>query len=218
MQPHIMSRPQGKDIAIAAAGPADRLGSWKDIAAYLQRDVSTVQRWEKREGMPVHRHLHGKLGSVYAFRSEIDAWWGSRSALLLEERDQGREQRDKPGARLSSGSRTDTGRSGAARVRLLTIAALIALTIAAASYVLYDARNADPRALTITSLAVLPLANLSADPGQEYFALGMTDELIGALARISALRVVSRTSAMSLNRSNKALFPPRQCLRADGEI
>ena len=36
----------------------DRLDSWKDIAAYLHRDVSTVQRWEKREGMPVHRHVH----------------------------------------------------------------------------------------------------------------------------------------------------------------
>ena len=58
----------------------DRLDSWKDIAAYLKRDVSTVQRWEKREGMPVHRHLHGKLGSVYAFPAELDEWWRSRPA------------------------------------------------------------------------------------------------------------------------------------------
>ena len=62
-------------------GPEERLDSWKDIAAYLQRDVSTVQRWEKREGMPVHRHVHDKLGSVYAFRSELDAW-RSRSATV----------------------------------------------------------------------------------------------------------------------------------------
>jgi Tol biopolymer transport system component len=55
-----------------------RLDSWKDIASYLKRDVSTVQRWEKREGMPVHRHLHDKLGSVYAFPSELDAWWQGR--------------------------------------------------------------------------------------------------------------------------------------------
>lgn len=52
----------------------DRLDSWKEIAAYLKRDVTTVQRWEKREGMPVHRHLHDKLGSVHALRSELDAW------------------------------------------------------------------------------------------------------------------------------------------------
>ena len=40
----------------------DRLDSWKEIAAYLNRDVTTVQRWEKREGMPVHRHLHDRHG------------------------------------------------------------------------------------------------------------------------------------------------------------
>ena len=62
-------------------GPEERLDSWKDIAAYLQRDVSTVQRWEKREGMPVHRHVHDKLGSVYAFRSDLDAWRARASPL-----------------------------------------------------------------------------------------------------------------------------------------
>jgi Tol biopolymer transport system component len=54
--------------------PRDRLDSWKAIAAYLKRDVTTVQRWERREGMPVHRHLHDKQGSVYAFCSELDTW------------------------------------------------------------------------------------------------------------------------------------------------
>jgi len=63
---------------IAVSLVDDRLDSWKDIAAYLKRDVSTVQRWEKREGMPVHRHLHGKLGSVYAFPAELDEWWRGR--------------------------------------------------------------------------------------------------------------------------------------------
>src|SRR5690348_4203864 len=64
--------------------PEDRLDSWKEIAAYLNRDVTTVQRWEKREGMPVHRHVHDKLGSVYAFRSELDAWMGRRQATAPE--------------------------------------------------------------------------------------------------------------------------------------
>ena len=62
--------------------PDDRLESWKEIAAYLKRDVSTVQRWEKREGMPVHRHLHDKLGSVYALRTDLDAWSQSRNLRL----------------------------------------------------------------------------------------------------------------------------------------
>ncbi len=62
----------------------DRLDSWKKIASYLKRDVSTVQRWERREGLPVHRHLHDKQGSVFAFRSELDAWWESRRSGLAE--------------------------------------------------------------------------------------------------------------------------------------
>lgn len=51
-----------------------RLDSWKEIATYLKRDVRTVQRWEKMEKLPVRRHLHEKQGTVYAFKSEIDAW------------------------------------------------------------------------------------------------------------------------------------------------
>jgi Tol biopolymer transport system component len=62
----------------------ERLDSWKKIASYLKRDVSTVQRWERREGLPVHRHLHDKQGSVFAFRSELDTWWESRRNGLAE--------------------------------------------------------------------------------------------------------------------------------------
>src|ERR1700730_17811913 len=57
----------------------DRLDSWKQIAAYLCREVTTVQRWEKREGMPVHRHLHDRIGSVSASRTELDAWIRGRN-------------------------------------------------------------------------------------------------------------------------------------------
>jgi hypothetical protein len=59
--------------------PAEgRLDSWKEIAAYLRRDVRTVQRWEKSEGLPVRRHQHDSLGSVYAYRHELDAWRAGR--------------------------------------------------------------------------------------------------------------------------------------------
>ena len=64
---------------------SDRLDSWKEIASYLHRDVTTVQRWEKREGMPVHRHLHDSKGSVYASRVELDAWVRSRKLPTSEE-------------------------------------------------------------------------------------------------------------------------------------
>ena len=59
-----------------------RLDSWKEIAAYLNRDVTTVRRWEKREGLPVHRHRHAALGLVYAFTKEIDSWQFGREQPL----------------------------------------------------------------------------------------------------------------------------------------
>jgi predicted Zn-dependent protease len=61
----------------ASAGqPAgERLDSWKEIAAYLKRDIRTVRRWEKSQGLPVHRHSYLKRGLVYAYKHEVDAWW-----------------------------------------------------------------------------------------------------------------------------------------------
>ncbi len=57
----------------------DRLESWKEIAAYLDRDVRTVRRWEKDEGLPIHRHVHGQRATIYAFPSEIDTWLEEKS-------------------------------------------------------------------------------------------------------------------------------------------
>ena len=61
-------------------GSETPLEGWKEIAAYLQRDVSTVRRWEKEEGLPVHRHEHQTRSSVYAYPADIDAWRIRRAA------------------------------------------------------------------------------------------------------------------------------------------
>jgi hypothetical protein len=58
------------------------LESWKEIAAYLQRDAKTARRWEKEEGLPVHRHSHKSRSSVYAYPGEIDAWRISRKTAV----------------------------------------------------------------------------------------------------------------------------------------
>ena len=57
-----------------------RLHSWKEIAQYIGRDVSTAIRWERERGLPVHRVPGGKRGSVYALTEEIDRWLAGKDA------------------------------------------------------------------------------------------------------------------------------------------
>jgi len=84
---------------------------------------------------------------------------------------------------------------------IVTLALVLTLSILTAW--LFRSRSHAPTG--IRSLAVLPLENLSGDPAQNYFADGMTDELITDLAQISALRVISRTSAMVYKGAHKPL-------------
>jgi Tol biopolymer transport system component len=105
----------------------DRLDSWKEIAAYLDRDVTTVQRWEKREGMPVHRHLHDRMGSVYASRAELDEWVQSRNPPPTQENG---NKSASPALPALPGSAIATARAGW-KYALLLAAAGVALAIAA---------------------------------------------------------------------------------------
>src|SRR4051812_13994157 len=77
-----------KEPTDGSAPPADgaeRLDSWKEIASFLGRSVLTAQRWEKAEGLPVHRHTHEKQATVYAFRTEIERWRADRHATQPNE-------------------------------------------------------------------------------------------------------------------------------------
>jgi TolB-like protein/Flp pilus assembly protein TadD len=58
--------------------PGKKLDSWGEIASYLGREVRTVQRWERTEGLPVHRHEHKKKSTVYAYAGELDEWIRNR--------------------------------------------------------------------------------------------------------------------------------------------
>jgi TolB-like protein/thioredoxin-like negative regulator of GroEL len=128
----------------------DRLDSWKQIARYLNRSVRTVRRWES-EGLPVQRHVHRALGSVFAVKTEVDAWRQSRTRASAVE----------------------------------------------------NATQARTVPLRGPSMAVLPFANLSGTAKNDYFVDGLTEEVTTTLSRMPGLRVVSRTSAMTLRDSTK---------------
>ena len=185
----------------------DRLDSWKEIAAYLHRDVTTVQRWEKREGMPVHRHLHDKAGSVYAYSSELDAWQKNRK-LQLEELTQ--EQKTEPPVE-TFGSRQRIFQSQS----WLFLAGVVVVLLAAILIAMSGGHAKQPQ---IRSLAVLPLKNLSGDPTQDYLVDGMTEALISRLSRIQDLRVISRTSVMTFKDTKLPLPEIAKTLRVDAIV
>jgi TolB-like protein/DNA-binding winged helix-turn-helix (wHTH) protein/Flp pilus assembly protein TadD len=100
--------------------------------------------------------------------------------------------------------------------RRTTVAALLAMSVLIlASYLALSRVGRSPR---IRSLAVLPLDNLSGDAGQDYFADGMTEELITDLAQIHALRVVSRTSVMMYKGTRKPLPEIARELNVDAVV
>jgi TolB-like protein/DNA-binding winged helix-turn-helix (wHTH) protein len=101
---------------------------------------------------------------------------------------------------------------------LLVSAALAAVVAAAVWGWLQWRRSITGASGSIRSIAVLPLANLSGDPAQEYFADGMTDELTTDLAKISALRVTSRTSAMRYRDAHAPVQEIARDLKVDAVI
>lgn len=185
-----------------ASGPsaAERLDSWKEIAAYLRRDESTVRRWEK-EGLRVHRHAHKKKATVYAYKSEIDAWWkdGRAQLELTEDAAAGRR-------------RGLAWVSVAAGLTIVTVG--LGLNVAG----LRDRLLGRPVAGEISSIAVLPLKNLSGDPEQDYFGEGITEALIAELGRISGLRVISRTSVMQYKDTRQPLPQIARQLNVDAVV
>jgi len=180
----------------------DRLDSWKEIASYLKRDERTVRRWEK-DGLPVHRHRNKKKAAIYAYKPEIDFWWNNGSSRLEE-----KEQVLVP--------------SGRRRLAWLVTAALISVLVVALFALntggLRERLLGSTRQVKIQSLAVLPLENLSKDPEQEYFADGMTDELITDLAKIASMRVISRGSVIRYKGSNKPLPEIARELNVDAVV
>ncbi len=186
-----------------------RLESWKEIAAYLGRDVTTVRRWEKREGLPVYRILHNKLGSVYAYSTELDAWRDGRAPAAI----------DTPATDATDAHTVlEIVRQGASGRRWLALGGIAILALLAVTYVMTRSRAGGTARPKIKSLAVLPLKNLSGDPAQEYLADGMTEALISRLSSIHDLRVISRTSAMQFKNTPLSVPEIAKTLRVDAVV
>jgi len=163
-----------------------RLGSWKEIASYFQRDIRTVQHWERKEGLPVHRHEHGIRASVYAFPEELDQWFSERAR---------KRGPDLPGPPAAGDATLANPRTpGVAHAWRWPLAVLLTAIIAIAAWLAWRT-VATPRLPTNGALVVLPFLNLTGDATQDSVTDGLTDELTTLFASQLRLRVVARTSA-----------------------
>jgi TolB-like protein/DNA-binding winged helix-turn-helix (wHTH) protein/lipoprotein NlpI len=106
--------------------------------------------------------------------------------------------------------------------RIIKLAGMVAasavLILGLTGYYIHGVNASRAKSQQITSLVVLPLENVSGDKDQDYFADGMTDELIAHLAKISSLRVISRTTAMAYRDSRKPLSEIARELNVDGVV
>jgi TolB-like protein/Tfp pilus assembly protein PilF len=173
----------------AAAGTAVRLNSWKDIARYFQRDIRTVQLWEKKEGLPVHRHTHEGRASVYAYSNELEEWLQARSG-----------HRSGGGAEEAPEEAAPQSPENWWR-RAWWIALVVAACAGTIFLIRHVVRKQQPDALATRMLAVLPFTDLTsprAPAEQDFLADGLTDDLITDLGRSGQLVVMSSRSTRHL--------------------
>jgi TolB-like protein/Tfp pilus assembly protein PilF len=182
-----------------------RLESWKAVAAHFGRDVTTVRRWERREGLPIHRLFHEKLGSIYAYSDELDAWWAARrlrdtagdaepvSVTVDPPAGSACVEETRPRQARATAREAIGWASAIAALSLLLTAAPVTSRVATW---LDDARGLDPGAATgaAIGIAVLPLTNGSGTAHDLHFSDGMTTALTTELAAVESLKVIAPTS------------------------
>ena len=168
-----------------------KLDSWKEIAAYLDRDPRTVQLWEKLEGLPVHRLNHTARPSVYAFTAEIDAWYRARSG------------NEAPPPQASAVPAVEPHRPRKV-VQLAVFAgtALFCLGLLTA-YLVNERHHLAPAAAPPPVLAVLPFDNQTST--DDSIADGMTESVIEDIDQMRKVRVIARQSVLAWKGSHAAV-------------
>ena len=198
-----MSLPAIKPLAPPSDSPnanaMPRLNSWKEIAAYFDRDIRTVQLWEKREALPIHRHEHSTRSSVYAFPDELDLWLRTRR----QERSSPAPEALTPEVPAPTLPAPSHSRGHNLAAVLFTACILIALSVWAWLIHLRQQPSTLPLDPNQT-LAVLPFEDLSADNTSNLWVYGFTDDLITDLSTTEHLQVISRRSVMPFRSTHDA--------------
>jgi TolB-like protein len=208
-------KPDGEVLGSSTQGK-ERLDSWKEIASFFQRQVRTVQLWEKSEGLPVRRQYHKKLGSVYAYRNELEAWWIARSRIEAE---------GTAHSPARNGKELDAAIRGRVQIGGLRILSLPLEIIRSAMESVEDQRVVEQFASGLKSDLVLELTRsqfhpvvlpLNAIPTQASSALGWANEIASELEVDVVLSGTIRRSGDRLRISMQMVrASDLQCLWSD---
>jgi TolB-like protein/Tfp pilus assembly protein PilF len=171
----------------------DLLEGWKAIADHLNKTERTVQRWEKTKGLPVRRLKTGaadEQGRVFAYKSELDAWWQE----LLTTADEGADLPPQPEAGVTNSAvnpsvdqkpppkplRRRPKRSPSFWVAVVLGLLLIAVGLRFSWEHINTGKNVHGK----VTLAVRPFKNLSSDSSQDFVIAGLTEEMVTRLGQL----------------------------------
>ena len=216
----IRLRPRTYDVLVHLVTHAGRVVGKSELMESVWKDVAVTDDSLVQSLMEIRRALGQAEGIVktvrgrgYLFDTGVEMV--TKDAVPTQGQDPHRDQTTDSSAR----DETSTNRPGLSSA--LVVAAVIAGIAAIVWWIGLSARRqaSTPAPTgTIRSIAVLPLQNQSRDQEQEYFADGITDELITQLGKIGSLRVISRTSVMRLKGTRKALAEIAQDLNVDAVV
>lgn len=166
-----------------------RLESWGEIASYLRREIRTVQRWERYHGLPVHRLVIGKLGSVYAYPSELDQWRREREPKESEAEEPSKGPNgETPSAETivvtPSPAQPEADQPAMLRLRWIVAAAAVLFVASALAYLIVRPTLPSLSGDQKIRLFVRPFANSGHNSAQDEFIAGLTEETITQLGKM----------------------------------
>jgi TolB-like protein/Tfp pilus assembly protein PilF len=167
--------------------PGDLLEGWKAIADHLGKTERTVQRWEKSKGLPVRRlkaESEEEGSRVYAYRSELDAWWARGVDLDRGELEEDKTDPTTTVVTPTSPDKLDEKNPPIGRLRSIVLWVLATLACLGLGTVAWQQVQRHLLADRKVVLAVRPFQNLSGDPGQDYIGAGLSEEIVSHLGEL----------------------------------
>ncbi|HTQ96781.1 MAG TPA: hypothetical protein VMH89_08245, partial [Candidatus Acidoferrum sp.] len=212
-----------------------RLDSWGEIAAYLGRDIRTVQRWEDDFGLPVKRLGTAKLGRVFAYTAELDRWMEERtkfdkpkritppepvapSPVTPEEEKIDPSFADSPIPSHDNDKNEDSNSNWRGGAWMAGVAVVMVVAAVALAHSILSPNSNQPRTVVEmqkSQLFVRPFDSLNRETEEASFVRGLTFDLIAQLGKAEPQSIVVFAPTASIENAKKTIPELRRDLGAE---